>query len=490
MMKSNTFCEYKTGKLLLLILVFALIEITNIIFAGTPLNLIITVPQLLIVVYYIIKQDYKKAFLLHMVFIALSFDATSILTENALFSYGKLKLVGPISFVHVLMGVFFVLVQSKYRIECKDTMIYKAYKLLLTMFLMGIGVGLIGFIFDKSYTFDGFIGPFVYMTTGLVHLNILLRFYDKNYTRVYSVFAWMLLVASAIATTITYALGYTAEYSVDAVYLYNEFYLLVPCLIIVILQTTNRFVISLSLGAICLFLYNAIAGGARGMTFMTSFAAIIFFIYALYSKQNPRPIEKVLKVFLPLIIFVALPTVIIFFQNAGGLTARKFNSFLSLFSLFDFSTDLYIRLNGIADSPYIRIAEFLDIIDNYLHDIISIPFGRGYGGYYTDSLGLFSGIDLTQGSFSPKVVAKGEFPTAHSVYPSALLFNGFIGLFLILKQGLYYIKDIRYSYLCYAGFLLFCYSFYYNPLIFLASIFCLFGAEFQLSNYGKESIIH
>lgn len=479
-MKNSVFYDYSIFTLIATIFAYTAMEIINIIFMDSTINLLLTIPQLGFIAFLIIKGDVRKAFLFHMIFIALSFDYTSVLNAGTALSYGKIKFLGPISFMHIMMGFFFVIVQFKYSIKETNTMIYKAYKIMLKIFCIGVLVGAIGFLFNPNYSFDGFLDPFVYMVTGLMHLNIMIRLYNRDYVKLFFVNAWILLQASVLATLITYHLGYTADYSVEKVYLYNEFYYLAPCLLISLLQLKDNPIIVTTLLSLVFFMYNAISGGSRGSTFVTLFAALLMFIYTLYTLKRTNNIINIMKTAIPFIVGLGLPSIIVFFLNTDGLTGIKFKQFLSVFSLMDFSSDFYSNLSFVSTSPYIRISELINIVDNYIYDFISIPFGRGYGGYYTDSTGLFNSVDLTIGAFSHDIVAKGKFPSAHSVYPNALLYNGFIGLYLILKLGIQYVKKANVSYLCFAGFVLFCYSLYYNPLMFLACIFCLYAAEYQL----------
>ena len=108
-------------------------------------------------------------------------------------------------------------------------------------------------------------------------------------------------------------------------------------------------------------------------------------------------------------------------MNVGeSLAANKLDEFMSLFKIFDKSSDFLAE--GVSSSPYIRIAEVLNILDNGLKNPLALMMGNGYGGFYSDSLGLFDRLDLfNAGAFNEADILTGKFTTAHSSIPNALL---------------------------------------------------------------------
>lgn len=142
-------------------------------------------------------------------------------------------------------------------------------------------------------------------------------------------------------------------------------------------------------------------------------------------------------------------------------------------------------LTDISDSPYIRVAEVLNILDNGIRDPLGLIFGHGFGGVYTDSTGLFRNVDVSIGGFPLEIINSGRYGTAHSFLPNTLLFNGLIGTYMLLKKGFMYLKNIKYSPLCFAGYFLFLYSFYFNTSLFLAATFALYAAEYDIKKYSN-----
>jgi hypothetical protein len=129
-----------------------------------------------------------------------------------------------------------------------------------------------------------------------------------------------------------------------------------------------------------------------------------------------------------------------------------------------------------------------NILHNGIYNPLSLFWGHGYGGYFTDSLGLFTNIDLANGSYANDVILKQQFPTAHSAVPSTLLYNGIIGLFLIAQLGIKYAKKIKINFLAFAGVILFFYGLYFNILLAITSVFVLFSSEYNINSRSQKNV--
>ena len=82
------------------------------------------------------------------------------------------------------------------------------------------------------------------------------------------------------------------------------------------------------------------------------------------------------------------------------LTGIKINAALSIFSG---------DIGDVSNSPkYTRIAEIANFYYNNRNNIFHLLFGNGYGGYFTDELGLLNGLDL-RGGWSEDVIRTGRF---------------------------------------------------------------------------------
>lgn len=469
------------SKVYLYVGIYFFLFIWNIIFRESAVGLLITIPQYLIVLFFLfIRKNYRKACFFHLLFIVLSLDGTSSLLGGeggavVMYSYAKLKVVGSIGFNH-LIGIFLWLcVKLKFPIiGYKDSLFYQSNKVISILALGGISIGIIGLgFFDYSFLY--FMKPVVYICNAFLYTDILLRLYNILYVKQFYFHSIYLLIAAPIASAFCFhCLGIHSIYSTEDAFIYNEMFALSPSLLIALLQLANRkWLICFSLGCYLLNLYV----GGRGSHFVLIFAALCFFLYQLYFCSG----NAIMRFGIFVIMIISVPTLSGFLFSASKLSLIKLNEVLSLTNLFWGDADFMLRIRNIPESPFVRISEVLNILHNGLSNPLGLIFGNGYGGYFTDSLGLFRGLTLL-GGYSDDVIVSGKFTTAHSVYPNVLLFNGIIGLYLLIGLGLKYLFKMRTTFLAFAALLLFLYSFYFNPIMLVCCIFLLYGAEYKLRN--------
>lgn len=463
-----------------------LIELLNILLSESLLNLVVTLPQVLFVLFLIFTGNLNKACFFNLLFTVLCFNTDYGLTESEnLLSYAKIKIVGPLTLSYALGGVVWILTRIKYpKIQGKETLIYKFYNVIRYLLVSGSIIGIIG-IGLWSYPLEYFIRPLVYVVNAYIYLEMFLRTYDKQNAKRYHDVAFCLLVASPIATFLSFfVFNVRGVYSVFEALITNEIYTYVPCLLIVLLTGTKHKALAI-LGIICYFV-NLMAA-ARGAYYMTTTIALVICVYLIYfSKQEMnKNVRKIAKIAFPLIV-ILFGTYIFVHLDDGGMASQKFEQFLSLGNFFFQSGSYEFSPETISSSPYIRIGETIDLIYEGVYNPVAFIVGRGFGGYYIDDLGLFNMLDLTQGAFSEDIVSSGKFRTAHSMIPATILYNGIIGVALLFKLGFLYIKKVAKSPYVFVAVTLFFYSFYYNPLLIICSIFILCGAEYDLS-FKKSS---
>lgn len=464
------------------VMLYAILFACNIITMDKTWGVLLTIPQYCFVLHWILKKDYRNALFYHLLFIVLSLDSTSSLLttsgdEFAMYSYSKLKFIGPIGFNHIVGIVLWISVKVKHpTIKHKQSLFYQFYRTVVYLAIGGISIGTLGLIFF-SYPFAYFIKPIVYIFNAYIYTDILLRLYDFQYTKRFYIHAIFLAIAAPITAAFCFhILGIHSTYSTEEAFIYNDMYALSPCLLIALLQIRNiKLLILLALGC---YLLNLYAGG-RGSHFVLMIAAVLFFLYQLYFHNSSWR----LRVALPLVIIIALPFLLEIANSASKLSIVKFNQVFSLTNLLWGDGNFMERIQNIPESPLVRISEVLNIFHNGLSNPLGLICGKGYGGHFTDSLGLFEGLTLL-GGYADDVIASGKFTTAHSVYPNALLYNGVIGLFLLIRIGIRYLKQMKYTFLTFAALLLFLYGFYFNPIMLTCCIFMLYGAEYKLQNYN------
>jgi hypothetical protein len=232
----------------------------------------------------------------------------------------------------------------------------------------------------------------------------------------------------------------------------------------------------IGLALICLCM-NLITSGRGGEILIFILGIMVFFVL-LYTRKKTF-LNKRRKRVLKTLLYMRGILTIVYFPSIefSALTQIKFRQVISLFNVF---TDL----RSIASSPFVRVAEVFNVLHNGISNPFFLVFGHGYGGYFTDSLGLFRGIDLSMGAYAPDAIIRQQFPRPHGAVPCTLLCNGLIGLFLIVRLGLKYVKKIEGNFLAFAGIILFFYGLYFNNLLAITSVFVIFASEHKIDLYS------
>ncbi len=450
--------------------------------------LFLSVPQYLLVFYYIFKKDFRTALLLHAVFIAACVSGGIVIEEGVSpFLYTKMSLYGPFTFNFIILIVLWLLVQGKTNPVSKDSILLKTRNTIFYLLVLASIIGLVGCIFVDFYDWKFWMSRILFVGEVYLFIDIFLHLYTDRLSKLFAVVALCMIAAAPVASFVSFSVFdvYTF-YGFELIPLYNPIFALTPCLIIAIFQldSFNLKVISI-IGLVFYVLHSLIL--SRGSQFLDIFVALVLLGYLVYFKKSKSFQLKSLKILLPVLIIGVVPFAIGAFTSGSDVSMKKFEQFTSLFTLFSSSGGgLTLSLDELGSSPYVRVAELANIINEGLHDFLALIFGKGFGGYYTDELGLFAGLDLSRGAFSyDAALQSGRFYNAHSAIPNLLLYNGLIGLFLMLRLAFYYLRRVDRSFLVFAAFVLFVQTFYFDMFGCFAFIMALFGAEFSL-NDSKE----
>lgn len=417
--------------------------------------------------------------LYHVIFCLTGFDATFSDEEAVLYSYPEVKLFGPLTVSYIILGLIWVrAITIPINKEVKQTLLFKFWKIILILMLYGAIVGFLGILFD-GYRFGDFITPFVYIFIGFVFLDIVIRLYDKQFLEECYGFAFCLLVASPIATFISFFLLHlSVEYSVYDTLISNEVFGFCPILMLFLVFKEKNNKLLLYTGLVTYFICAFTAG--RGGTFLDIAACFAIIAYIVYTKKGlVRPIYRRLLIIGIPITVVGIVSYSQIMDVGANLATVKISELFSMFQALGTISSSGLDISGISESPYVRIAEVLNVLDNGLHNILGLLFGYGYGGYYTDSTHLFEAVPLT-GAFPQEYINTGRYGTAHSFMPTLLLYNGVVGLTMTTVLCFRYLKSIKFTPLAFAAFNLFFHSFYFNTSIIMGAAFILFAAESRI----------
>jgi hypothetical protein len=446
---------------------------------GKISNLLISVPQYIIVIVFIIRKDYKKALFYHLLFIVTSIAAIRAMfdVEIEMFSYSRLKIVGLVGVYQIISLILFFLIKIKYQVKDKTSLFYRFRTVIGYLGISATLIGLVGITFFDYFP-SYLISNAVYIGFLFIHIDMLLRFSnDESFKKKMFENAIYLLIAAPIAVCICFnILGVVASYSTLNVIIQSELSYFSVVLLIALFYYKNIIWILIAFSCLCV---NLITSG-RGGEIMLFFIGITIFLVLLFTKnkiaENGNKIRVIRVVSVIIMFIVGSYFSIITFSD---ITTIKYEQFTSLFNIFAMP-DNFASVYDISNSPYIRVSQILDILDNGLANPIFLFIGHGYGGYFTDSLHMFSHLDLIGGAYSIDVVSMGQFPRAHSSFPSTLLYNGLSGLFLILFLCIKYIKKIKLNFLSFAAIILFLYGFYFNLQLALTAVFILFASEYKI----------
>lgn len=464
------------------------IELANMILMGSNLNMVVTIPQIILVLYYTLSQKLDKALLWHVVFCVTGCDNNTVDEDVIMVSYPALKLIGPLTISYLLLGFIWIMsLRRKYNLP-KISMFYELRKLFLLLFVSGTLLGIVGVLF-LDFSVQDFIPPFRYMLIAVLYMDVFSRLYTKSFIEKCYLVCVCLLIVTPIATALSFfLLNISYDYSVFDSFVTTPVFVLIPTLILFLIFRVDRMQKTAMIFSLVWYVALGVSA-ARGSQILSTSIALAIFVWLVYlgEKRNDYVGISFFKTVLPFIGIGVFFGVSYMLLGVGkSMSSNKLDQFVSLFSMFGSIGSGTIVLDGVASSPYIRIAEILNVIDNGLSHPISLLIGQGYGGYYTDSLGLFTGLDMwNSGAFSDAAISSGRYGTAHSMYPNAILFHGLIGFFFILRMGLRYVKNIKYTPLLFAAFSFLLYSLYYNVPLMTICIMMLFASECKLNYYTK-----
>lgn len=453
--------------------------------------LFLSVPQYLLVFYYIIKKNFRTALLLHAVF-TIACVSGGIYIEDGVspFLYIKCRIYGPLTFNIIILVTLWFAVQGKAVKLNKDSMLFKVRKTILYLLASGALIGFFGCLFVKYYDWRYLGLRILFVGEFFLFVDIFAHLYSEKFSKIFAIVTLCMMAASPVASVISFSVfGVQAFYGYEAMPFYNPILALCPCLIIALFQLKNLKLKTISMiGLVFYVLHTLIL--SRGSQFLDIFIALLLLGYLVYFKRSVNFQIKSMRLLLPALIIALIPLAIESIISGSDVSLNKFEQFTSLFTVFNPSNNgNSFNFDDVGRSPYIRLAELSNIIYEGKQNVFQLIFGQGFGGFYTDSLHMFAGIDLTRGAFSDEIVAGGRFYNAHSAIPSVLQYNGLIGLFFMFRLAFYYLRIVDKSFLVFAAFVLFVQSFYFDLNGCIAFVMALFGAEYLINGKTKEKAL-
>jgi hypothetical protein len=442
----------------------------------TPANLPLTILQFGFVLYFICTNRIDKAIFWHFIFFITSFtyygdSSTNIDNiEIVSYNYAKFKLLGPISYSHALAIILMFIVNlKKTNNESNNGLFSKFYKLIVYFIITGFGIGLLGFIFSNYYL-DGVINYGSYIIIIFIHANILLK---NNNLFLKNEFNQIIIPLLSILPIVTFILHQINPAIVDSSAASFYSILVLPALLY-----QKRIILSI-VGLFFLF-HNMLIYGTSGksLILLVVLATITLFLSLSKTRKQRFPVRSRLVQLGAFLFIFSIPTLIAIISKTYDGSSFVLSKIHQVTTLTNF---LFLKsgVAMIAPSPFIRVASLINIIYEGLSNPFVLLLGKGYGGYFQDNLHYFSNLILSNGGFSDKAIATGHFYTGHDTIVTVPMFNGLLGLFLIVRLSWSFIKNANINFLSLSAIPFLLLAFYFDSLIGITGVLLLYSGDYN-----------
>lgn len=448
------------------------------------LNLVVTIPELLVIVYYLANKKTTDALLWHTIFFVTSFS--NVFTEDFLFlnnisssvsyNYANLGFHG----IRLSLVVTFIIIavqSTRKRIPtiAKKSLFYKLYKFLLfstaTGFILGgFGLLLLGYSFSNLL----YYGYYILFCLGFT-LSYLYEYESPLKDYLYQAVPYIIALAVGFDFACS-LLGLKENLLViGATGLSAYCFILIPLLLF-----QKKSIPILAVLGMQLYMLSVHTSGKQLYSLIFLFIATIVLSFSKSVKGGIGKMNRAKIWIVAVLVLVGYPML----QSTLSSTAEtnegnlewKMNSVESLTNFFIGKGDM----NDVSASPYIRLAELSNIVYEDIRNPVFLLFGRGFGGYYRDELGLFNGFDLANGAFSKEEIRTGKFSSGHDTFVTVPMLNGFIGFFMLLSLIIGTCKKSPQNYLYLTSLMFLMLWFYYDILMGGIGVMLLFAAEHKV----------
>lgn len=445
----------------------------NIVLFGSYLNLIVSLLQYCVVIFCLLKKRFNEAIFFHMTFVCTSLAPTTAFDlqedASAICSYARVK-IGPVCVFYLVSIYLYIASFHKTSNLGHNTLFYKLYKVLMFLAIAGLMLGVYGFIFLEYYEFSAVLLYGTYIFIVILNMKILI---DNNSAFLLSLFYKNLppiIGASILATFFSYyAVGISSAYGIlDMILQPDMVYFGIIFLMGFYKSEYKKYVLIVS---ILYILMNLVSATGKNIVII-AIGLLYFLYYAYFSRElYEKDRRSILQFRIIFILLLPLAVVcILAFADMGTLFLVKLENVFSIFSL---------DVDEVDTSPYVRIATTMNIFDNNKTNVIGMLFGQGFGGYFTDSLNMFAGLDLSDGGWPDLDVRTGRYTRGHDTFATVPLLNGFLGLGILLYMCYKYAIFAKRSYMAYAIFPWVIFTFYFNIIYGIIGICFLYAAEYE-----------
>lgn len=465
-------------------IIIAVLIVLNGILNLKELNLVVTIPEIIVVLFFLTKKNTKDALFWHTIFFITSFS--NIFTEEFLFlngisshvsyNYANFSFHGfRYSLIITYLIVLFQTSIKKRTISATQTAFYKFYRFLLYCIATGFILGTFG-LFLLDYSFDRYL---LYGYYSLLCFGFALSYLNEYDTQLKDEFYEAIPFIISIAVVFDFIctiLGFNENLIVIGSTSIGAYcFILIPMLLFKKRSLPYLMVVGLQL-----YLMSVHTSGKQiySLIFMFAASIILSFSNTIRDKVGGLNLSKMRIVFI--VVLIAYPTLQQIISDRSddqeGNFVRKLESVNTLSSFFMGEGNM----DEVSASPYIRLAEFSNIVYEDIRNPVFLLFGRGFGGYYRDELNLFTSFDLASGAFSDDQIRTGNFSYGHDTFVTVPMLNGFIGFFLLIALLISMCKKSPHNYLYLSCLMLPLLWFYFDVLMGVIGVMLLYAAEHKV----------
>jgi len=447
MIISNNFYKSKTQKAseTHIFFVAGIIGILNVLFSTNYIiSMAIIFFELFILGYFFLKKDITRYLGYYLIFLCLSFEFEVLVGTSNFYGFKDFRIFGVNLGIIMLLPILLLTVFKKIKIHVikdKYPSLFRFSKIFLLLNFSGVFFGLLQILVNDNNvnglgnvlpTFIGVVYNMTLIPILLIISFVYLMLFENDKFALLEKFMLAILVgvvASMLASLLTGNFGRYGGVNtllITNTYRYIPFMLLFPFYKKYKKRKDIKLLVLCGIaGAILALLYNS-----TGKMILLYGLIPIGIMTILWRRKKRLPFIFFLSL-VPLIILV-MPSVIEHLTTSSIMFRSKLNETISILKFWEPNWIYNMPL-----SPRTRIAEFTNIILEYLNKPWFLMFGKGYMGTIVDHTGLLTS-EFVPGAFSMNQWNQGVFYGVHESYNLLFLYNGLAGIVFYL----FMIKEI------------------------------------------------
>lgn len=413
--------------------------ILNIITYDNFLNaLVLTTVEIFVLLYLFFKNKITDFICFYLIFLSLSMEFSGLIRGGIIYSFKEFRLLGVNLAIWALVPVTF---QFIFRYKFSDGQLKNSYlvwflKYFLLICIIGIIMGTLLIIINDNNvrTISNLTALFakeIYIRAVypfmLIAAYLYIQKYEQSQLNKLNSAILAILLGVVVELIVSLALNETGIYGDIATLVSSSLIRFIPFMLYVPFcykKVPKYYCFFSIMGLILSISYNA-----TGKQIILYAISPLVILLILIQRKSPKAI--ICMMIVP-IFFIAVIGIVPNILNTNALFIAKYKQVVRMFSWGD---GWYKNL---PPSPRVRVAEIINILNEYTQKPWYLPLGKGYMGTTPDYLGEYNVKD----AFADSQVKAGIFYSVHENFSQTLLFSGLLGLGLYLSLLILIIKHI------------------------------------------------